>query len=324
MRAKSRLIRLIELMRSGKSKRSWEVLREARKEDPHDFDLLLGEFGMLLQDGAVDGAARALTTFVQQHPDQPHAGIAYVEWLRSQRETTAALAAMQNVRGTAPETLLVWLLTADLLMTEQRATEIGSMVAEMQQYEAAIPHIPVVHAYSVLRNDGLDEAAAALLESSFEAHHSNGYTTTEAMISLAKGDGDFAYQQFAAAFNLSTVAKRDRERLLDRIGEAFADIDPAAIAMHIDHVLIDFPAEPALLIAAAELAIRKGTYESATARLDQLDAVDAMPGRSGFMRARLLSASGIPNRALEELEKVFKVAPRHGRNRRSSGRFGRA
>lgn len=313
LRSKSRLIRLIELMRSGKSKRSWEVLREARKDDPHDFDLLLGEFGMLLQDGATDGAARALTSFVQQHPEQSHAGIAYVEWLRGQELTTAALAAMQKVRGTAPETLLVWLLSADLLMTEQRATEIGSLVAEMQQYETAIPHIPVVHAYAVLRNEGLDEAAAAMLESSFEAPHSEGYTTTEAMVSLAKGDGDFAYQQFAAAFNLSTVAKRDRERLLDRIGEAFANIDPAAIAMHIDRVLVDFPAEPALLIAAAELAIRKGTYETAMARLDQLRSVDAVPGREGFMRARLLSASGVPNRALEELEKVFKVAPRHGR-----------
>ena len=31
------------------------------------------------------------------------------------------------------------------------------------------------------------------------------------------------------------------------------------------------------------------------------------------MRARLLTASGLPNRALEELEEVFKVAPRHGR-----------
>lgn len=313
LRSKARLIRLIELMRSGNSKRSWEVLREARKADPHDFDLLLGEFGMLLQDGATDGAARALTSFVQQHPEQSHAGIAYVEWLRGQELTTAALTAMQKVRGTAPETLLVWLLSADLLMTEQRATEIGSLVAEMQQYETAIPHIPVVHAYAVLRNEGLDEAAAAMLESSFEAHHSEGYTTTEAMVSLAKGDGDFAYQQFAAAFNLSTVAKRDRERLLDRIGEAFANIDPAAIAMHIDRVLVDFPAEPALLIAAAELAIRKGTYETAVARLDQLRSVDAVPGREGFMRARLLSASGVPNRALEELEKVFKVAPRHGR-----------
>ena len=133
------------------------------------------------------------------------------------------------------------------------------------------------------------------------------------MVSLAKGNGDFAYQQFAAAFNLSTVAKRDRERLLDRIGEAFANIDPAAISMHIDRVLVDFPAEPALLIASAELAIRKGRYEAATKRLDQLQAVDAVPCRAGFMRARLLVASGLPDRALEELENVFKVAPRHGR-----------
>ncbi|MFT5327431.1 MAG: tetratricopeptide (TPR) repeat protein [Planctomycetaceae bacterium] len=313
LRAKSRLIRLIELMRSGKSKRSWEVLREARKDDPHDFDLLLGEFGMLLRDGATDGAVRALATFVQQHPDQPHAGIAYVEWLISQEETAAALTAMRNVRATAPDKLLVWLLSADLLMTEQRTTEIGHLVAEMQQRESAVAHIPVVHAYSVFRNEGLDEAAAAMLESSFEAHHSNGYTTTAAMVSLAKGDGDFAYKQFASAFNLSTTAARDRERLLDKIGEAFADIDPAAISTHIDRVLVDFPAEPALLIAAVELALRKGAFETATSKLDKLQAVDAVPGRAGFMRARLLSASGLPNRALEELEEVFKIAPRHSR-----------
>ena len=313
LRAKSRLIRLIELMRSGKSKRCWEVLREARKDDPHDFDLLLGEFGMLLRDGAADGAARALASFVQQHPDHAHAGLAYVEWLRSQQETTAALTAMRNVRAAAPEKLLVWLLSADLLMTEQRATEIGQLVAEMQHYETAVPHIPVVHAYSVLRSERLDEAASAMLESSFEAHHSNGYTTPEAMVSLAKGNGDFAYKQFASAFNVSTIAARDRERLLDQIGEAFANIDPATISLHIDRILVDFPAEPALLIASAELAIRKGAYESATAKLDQLQAVDAVPGRAGFMRARLLTASGLPNRALEELEGVFKVAPRHGR-----------
>ncbi|MGZ0164405.1 MAG: tetratricopeptide repeat protein [Planctomycetales bacterium] len=312
LRAKSRLIRLIELMRSGKSKRSWEVLREARKDDPHDFDLLLGEFGMLLRDGATDGAVRALATFVQQHPDQPHAGIAYVEWLISQEETAAALTAMRNVRATAPDKLLVWLLSADLLMTEQRTTEIGQLVAEMQQHESAVAHIPVVHAYSVFRNEGLDEAAAAMLESSFEAHHSNGYTTTAAMVSLAKGDGDFAYKQFASAFNLSTTAARDRERLLDKIGEAFADIDPAAISTHIDRVLVDFPAEPALLIAAVELALRKGAFETATSKLDKLQAVDAVPGRAGFMRARLLFASGLPDRALEELEEVFKAAPRHG------------
>lgn len=313
LRAKSRLIRLIELMRSGNSKRSWEVLREARKDDPHDFDLLLGEFGMLLRDGASDGAARALATFVQQHPDQAHAGLAYVEWLRSQQETTAALTAIKNVRAAAPEKLIMWLLSADLLMTEQRGTEIGQLVAEMQNYEAAVAHIPVVHAYSVLRNEGLDEAASAMLESSFEAHHSNGYTTPEAMVSLAKGNGGLAYKQFASAFNVSSIAARDRERLLDQIGEAFANIDPAAISTHIDRILVDFPAEPALLIASVELALRKGSYESATEKLDQLQAVDAVPGRAGFMRARLLTASGLPNRALEELEEVFKVAPRHGR-----------
>ncbi|NQV24785.1 MAG: tetratricopeptide repeat protein [Rhodopirellula sp.] len=321
LRAKSRLIRLIELMRSGNSKRSWEVLREARTDDPHDFDLLLGEFGLLLRDNATEGAARLLQTFVQRHPDQPHAGLAYAEWLRSQGETVAALKTMRTVRSTTPESVLVWLLTADLLMTEQRATELGALVAEMQHHEKAIPHIPVLHAYSVLRNDGLDEAAAAMLESSFEAHHSNGYTTTAAMVSLAKGDGDVAYKQFAAAFNVSNVAAADREQLLDRIGEAFADIDPDAISLHIDRVLVDFPAEPTLLIAAADLAMRRGSFETAALRIDSLAAVDASPGRAAFLRARLLSASGLPNKALDELQNLFKVAPSHGRARLMAARL---
>ena len=76
----------------------------------------------------------------------------------------------------APEPILVWLLSADLLMTEQRASDIGSLVAEMQRSEVATRHIPVVHAYSVLRSEQLDEAAAAMLESSFEPHHSNVVT----------------------------------------------------------------------------------------------------------------------------------------------------
>jgi tetratricopeptide (TPR) repeat protein len=321
LRAKSKLIRLIELMRSGNETRSWEVLREGRTGNPDDFDLVLGEFGMLLRDNAMEGAARVLATFVQQHPDQSHAGIAHVEWLRSQGETSAALAALKNVRATAPESVLVWLLSADLLMTEQRATELGSLVAEMQQHEAALPHIPVVHAYSVLRNDDLDEAAEAMLESSFEAHHSNGYTTTAAMASLAKGNGDLAFQQFAAAFNVSSVAANDRERLLGRIGEAFVNLDTAAIGMHIDRVLVDFPAEPSLLIAAVELALRRGAFETAAQRLDALEAVDAMPGRANYMRARVFSASGLPDRALDEIQKTLKAAPAHGRARLMAARL---
>jgi tetratricopeptide (TPR) repeat protein len=321
LRSKSRLIRLIELMRSGKATRCWEVLREARTEDPHDFDLVLGEFGMLLRDKAYAGATRLLATFVREHPDQAHAGIAQVEWLRSQGEASAALAALANVRRTAPEPILVWLLSADLMMTEQRASDIGMLVAEMQQSEAATRHIPVIHAYSVLRNEQLDEAAAAMLESSFETHHSNAYTSTAAMAALVDGKGDLAYQQFAAAFSVSSVVARDREQLLDRIGEEFINIDVSALAMHIDRLLEDYPAEPALLISAIELALRRGAFETAAKRLDVLETVDAVPGRANFMRARMLLATGLSDEAHDELQKVLKVAPSHGRARLMAARL---
>ncbi|MDA0282407.1 MAG: tetratricopeptide repeat protein, partial [Planctomycetota bacterium] len=140
LRAKSRLIRLIELMRTGNGKRAWEVLRVARTEDPDDFDLLLGEFGMLLKDEATEGARRLLTTFVQNHLDDAHAQIAYAEWLRGQGESVAALNSLAVARAKAPGSVLAWLLTADLLMTEQRQREIGRLVAEMQQYPEAVPH----------------------------------------------------------------------------------------------------------------------------------------------------------------------------------------
>jgi tetratricopeptide (TPR) repeat protein len=321
LQSKSRLIRLIELMRSGKSTRCWEVLREARTEDPHDFDLVLGEFGMLLRDKADAGAARLLATFVREHPEQAHAGIAQVEWLRSRGEASAALAALANVRRMAPEPILVWLLSADLLMTEQRASDIGSLVAEMQRSEVATRHIPVVHAYSVLRSEQLDEAAAAMLESSFETHHSNGYTTTAAMATLAEGKGDLAYRQFVAAFSVSSVAARDRGQLLDRIGEEFSNIDVSALAMHVDRLMEDYPAEPALLISAIELALRRGAFETAAKRLDVLETVDAIPGRANFMRARMLLATGLANESLDELQKVLQVAPSHGRARLMAARL---
>lgn len=321
LRAKSKLIRLIELMRSGKESRCWEVLREARTEEPHDFDLMLGEFGMLLRGNATEGAARVLATFVQQHPDQPRAGIAHVEWLRKQGEPAAALTALEQVRSVAPESVLVWLLSADLLMATQRGNELPTLVAEMQRYETAASHIPVVHAYSVLKNDGLDEAASAMLASSFEAHHSNGYTTTEAMASLASGNGDLAYRQFASAFNVSSVAARDREQLLRQIGAAFMNIDTAAISAHIDRVLVDLPAEPCLLIAAFELSMRRAAFERAAQHVDALEAVDTVPGRSSYLRARMYAASGMADKALEEVRITLDEAPAHGPARLMAARL---
>lgn len=321
LRAKSKLIRLIELMRSGRETRCWEVLREARTEEPHDFDLMLGEFGMLLRSDATEGAARVLATFVQQHPDQPRAGIAYVDWLRKQGESAAALAALQKVRTTTPESVLVWLLSADLLMTMQRADEVEALIAEMQHYETAVAYIPVVHAYSVLRNDGLDEAAGAMLDSSFEAHFSNGYTTTEAMAALAKGNGELAYRQFAGAFNVSSVAARDRERLLIQIGEAFLNVDAAVIGSHIDQMLLDLPAEPSLLIAGFELSLRRGALELAAQRVDALEAVDTVPGRCSFLRARMYAASGVSAKALDEVRKTLQEAPAHGPARLMAARL---
>lgn len=318
---KSRLIRAIELMRSGNSTRVWEVLREARSTNPDDFDLLLAEFGMLLKEDAHDGARRLLEGFVREHPDQPLAGIAYVSWLRDQGKSAEALAALAVVRSQAPDSVLVWLLSAELMMIERRERELGLLVAEMQQYPVAIRHIPVVHAYAVLRHEKLDEAAAAMLAGSLESWNSQGYTTVKAMTSLPKDNADLAYQQFARSFSLSKVASDDRDHLLDRIGEAFANIDPAAISVHVDEVLEEFPAEPVLLMASIELALRKGAYEKAASRIDTLERVDAVPGRASFMRARMLFASGLSGKALDELGKTLEEAPSFAAARLMSARL---
>ena len=87
--------------------------------------------------------------------------------------------------------------------------------------------------------------------------------------------------------------------------------NPEKLGPQVEELRKQFPDEPVVLLASAEMAARRGDFETALQLVDRLAEVDSMPGRPEYMRARFLAVKGLKAESLAELQHVFEKSPLH-------------
>lgn len=311
LRDKARLLRVLDLARSQQTKEAWDVLRLARRDAPADFNLLMAEFSLLLQDGAVDGAARLLTGHLQRQPRDLSVRLLLARWLSQRGDLPAALREFAEARRLFPDAEAPCLLAADLLMTAGRGDDLKNLLVAMQARPALAKLVPLVQAHWNLRQAGLTEAAEALQQAAPELKRRAGFAITSAAIAWGQQDAPQAFEHLAESLEFTGTRPVVRNDFLKAFEAALQTADPKTINARVEQLLTTYPEEPVVLLAAAEMATRRGDTAAAMERIDRLEKVDLLPGRAAFTRARLLALLGRNDDALAEANRVLEAAPQH-------------
>lgn len=311
LREKARLLRVIDLTRSQQRKEAWDVLRLARRDAPADFKLLIAEFSLLLQDGAVDGATRLLTGHLQRQPRDLSARLLLARWLSQRGDVPAALRELAEARRISPDAEAPCFMTADLLISAGRGDELKKLLVAMQAQPALATLVPLVQAHWNLRQAGLTEAADALQQATPELKRRAGFPITSAAIAWGQQDAPQAFEHIAESLEFTGTRPVIRDDFLKAFAAALQTADPKTINARVERLLTTYPEEPVVLLAAAEMATRRGDSAAALERIDRLEKVDVMPGRAAYTRARLLALLGRGDESLAEANRVLIVAPEY-------------
>ena len=311
LREKARLLRVIDLTRGQQRKEAWDVLRQARRDAPADFSLLMAEFSLLVQDGAVDGATRLLTGHLQRQPRDLSARLLLARWLSQRGDVPAALRELAEARRLTPDAEAPCLLAADLLMSTGRGDELKKLLVAMQAQPALAKLVPLVQAHWNLRQAGLTEAADALQQATPELKRHAGFSMTSAAIAWGQQNAPQAFEHLAESLEFTGMRSVVRNEFLKAFAAALQTADPKTINARVEQLLTTYPEEPVVLLAAAEMATRRGDSDAALERIDRLEKFDAVPGRAAYTRARLLALLGRGDDSLAETNRVLAIAPQH-------------
>lgn len=304
-----RQMRVLRLLQAGQRSEAWEQLRIARRDAPDDGNLLLIQFGLLVDEKANDGATRLLTGHIRRVPNDLRIRLFLTQWLAQRGETALTLQQLAEIRQRFPDESAGWLLTADILLKEGRGVEVESLLLGMRDRPRVAHWVPLVQANRSLRQAGLTEAAEALQQANPELQRTAAFNITSAMTALARGESQQAFDLYSKSLHFSGARPQMREGFLRAFEDSLRTTKPETLGPQIEKLLEQFPNEPALLLAAAEMALRRGEFETARQRIDRLAEHDVAPGRPAYMRARLLTVMGKVDDALAQLSPMLEQVP---------------
>jgi tetratricopeptide (TPR) repeat protein len=309
LRTKAQWLRVVDLVRSQQRTEAWDTLRAARREAPDDFDLLMAEFNLLVQDGAMDGATRLLTGQVRRQPRDPAVRLALAQWLSHRGDATAALRELSEMRRLFPNAEAPCVLAANLLQSADRAEEFQALLKSMTNTPALAKLVPLLQAQANLRRAGLAEAANALQQADAELERQPAFKVTAAAIAFQQHDAAKAFDLLADSLAFANARPLVQTEFLKAFAAALQSADPKSVNARVEQLLTKYPREPVVLLAAAEVAFRRGDIATALTRVEQLDQVDSLPGRTALLRAKLCMAQGRVEDALSQLDAAIAAAP---------------
>ena len=311
LRAQVRHLRVLGALQHGRRREAWDLLRTARREFPDDRQLVWVEFSLLVDEKAPEGATRLLTGHIRRFPQDVASRLLATHYLVQRGESRLALQQLAEIRQFFPNLTTGWLLTADLLLNAGQGPDLDALLKDMTNRPAVAHLVPLIQASRSLRKAGLNEADAALRQANPELQRTAEFNVMSAVVSLAQGKPERAFDQFAHSLHFTGSRARVRDGFLLAFEQSLRTANPEKLGQQVEELRKQFPDEPAVLLASAEMAARRGDFETALQRVDRLATVDAMPGRPEYTRARLLAAKGQQAESLAELQQVFKKAPLH-------------
>jgi len=315
LRAQVQQIRVLGALQRGQKREAWDVLRTARSEFPNDQRLVWIEFSLLVDAKAPDGATRLLAGHIRRFPGDLPSRLLMTQWLTERGETVPALEQLAEIRQHFPSQPVGWLLASDLLLSSGRGAGLDELLKEIRSHGEVAHLVPLIQARRNLRMAGLNEADEALRQANPELQRTPAFIVMSAVVSLAQGKAEQALDRFGQGLHFTGVREQVRTGFLQAFEQSLQTANPETLSQRVEELWKQFPDEPAVLLASAEMAMRRSDFETAMQRVNQLAKVDAVPGRPEYMRARVLAAKGQQVEGLAELKRALAKAPQHSASR---------
>jgi tetratricopeptide (TPR) repeat protein len=295
--------------RRGERTQAARYLSEGREKHPHDFGLLLEEVKMLRAQSAEDEALNRLQQFVQENPKHLAAAAMLIRWRAARGEHEAAATLADDMATRFPDDPGVKLLRADVRLTAGKLDEALPILDELRRGGAPPEAVAVLQARAALLSHRLDDAAAALAQTSVRFQQSGLGKLWKGELSRAQGDFQAAAAEFADSFQVSALRPAARAGLVQALAMLLQK-EPAAVEAQVSQLLANFPDEPLLLVIAAELALRQGRFEQGLSLLDRAERLQPNALLIAHAKARAWLQKGQPEHALQQVERALRADPR--------------
>jgi tetratricopeptide (TPR) repeat protein len=175
--------------------------------------------------------------------------------------------------------------------------------------------VAILRARAALMANRLNDAAAALAQTSEGFQRSGLGKLWQGEVSGAQGDFERAAADFTDSFQVGALRPMVRLDLVRALDALSRQKGPAEVEAKVNQLLKAFPDEPLLLAIGAELAVRQGRFDQALNMLDRADAL--RPNSLLIVRAKaaIRLKMGEVDRARAEAQRALQIDPRDALSR---------
>jgi tetratricopeptide (TPR) repeat protein len=313
-RPKGSLLRVVSLVRRNKWAEARAVAATAHQADPNNFALLMAEFMFRVREGQTDRALALLYRFSSLYPSELRLRIVLARWLTIHGETDKSLALLEQTIQQFPNDQVGPLMAAEMLQKLNREEDLDTVLKSLNRPSTSSA-IVLLSACSHLRKAGLDDAADALFEAAPGLPSAQEFALSTAILALSRGQHERAIDLLTATLDIPRPLRRGQGGYLENVERQMRNVSKQDLSGRIENLLKTYPREPALLLASAELASRRGDVETALARLQRLEPLDSVPGRVEYRRAQVLTKAGQIDESRKSLAVALEQTPQNNEAR---------
>lgn len=298
-------------MQQEKYDEALEYIRTVRLKFPRDFTLFNDEFQVRVAMGEREEAVESLEAFANTNSDNLEAQVQLVRLRVAQGRIIAAHAILDEFIERRPHWHKIKLIKAILYLAEGKLPEVEALVAELEQIPETRVRAAMLGAQVALRKQNLDEAYRMLQLASNADGRNATVRYWQAALSSIRGDHEDAIDGLAMSLGVSDVRGAAQLSLLQSLMRLASSDGPAEAHTRVVQLLKEYPFEPVLLLAKADLELQQGEFDTALRTLDQLERRKPNSPSTAHLKARAWYLNDDLTKALAEIRRALRLDPKH-------------
>jgi thioredoxin-like negative regulator of GroEL len=318
--SKARLLQIADLVRARKTEEASKLVREARTQEPANFDLIMANVGLLVESKQTQQALQLIGSYVTAFPEDVRGQVVFAQWLSMHGQNQQAQALLTQTMQQFPDEPAARLMTAELLFASGRNAELNKLLRSIRRPQTANMILLLATMFE-LRRLGFDEAADGLLEGAPGMPSNSNQALANATTAFANQQLRSGFEKLAETINIRPTRNPPRSVYLQELNKALQHSESADRDKDIEALAKKYPTDKSILLIASELAVRRGDLRDALLHVGKLEMVDKVVGRADFTRAKILKLAGRTEAALNTLKDVFAEIPQHQQARLMAARL---
>lgn len=290
------------------------LLADARGKFPTNLGLLRLEVAILRQSGRVDEARELLVRFASMAPADLETQVTLCEWRIRDGQSAEALQQLEDLAALskAPrDRLLVTLCQVQALLTQGRPKEALAVVEPLRADPNTAVAAGVIGAAAQVQQQNL-EAAALQLNSALQANPRSGVLSLLAgELAATQGDFNRAIAAMTSSLDVTSLRERARRALLRSLLMLADQSGAAEVATKVESLLQQYPDDPYLFVARAEMNLRQGDPQGAMEALDHVERLRPEGPLGAYLKASAWQRQHNVDRALLEVKRALQLRPEH-------------